>query len=300
MTSSAATPGTDTSPGKALITGSAAPFAQRLVGRLESRGWEVSTIVHADPDLLPPTHSLHVLAPAPNALSTAVRDADVVILLSGIGSLTSMVDDARDLDTVLVDLKPGSALIEVTTMAVFGHASGDRPVSEQDDPVVPADLDPVAASEIRVMASDDWLRGVVVRPGLVYGDGGGLALAPAVEFARSHGVSRYFGDGSDVLPTVHEDELLDLLTQIVTDPSARGIYHATSGSVTTRELADVVAAAAGVESVEPWTSETLTAEFGTTNEPPRVSVHTDPERGRATSELGWRPAAPSLPQALRH
>ncbi len=106
-----------------------------------------------------------------------MRDVDAVILLSGIDSLTSMVDDSRDLDAVLGDLKPGSALVEVTTMAVFGDA-GDHPVTEDDTPVVPADLDPVAACEIRVLAAEDWLRGIVVRPGLVYGDGGGLALAP--------------------------------------------------------------------------------------------------------------------------
>ncbi len=298
MTSTPATGSTHSQP-RALITGSAAPFAQRLVGQLEALGWEVGTIVHHDPSLLPPSHSLHVLAPSSDALATGVRDADAVILLSGIDSLTSMVDDSRDLDTVLGHLKPGSALVEVTTMAVYGDAAGDHPVSEHDTPVVPADLDPVAACEIRVMASADWLRGIVVRPGLVYGDGGGLALGPAVEFARARGASRYFGDGDEILPTVHEDELLDLLTRVVTDPSARGIYHATSGSVTSRELADVVAAAAGIDTVEPWTADTLQDEFGATSQPPRVSVRTDGGRGRAVDELGWRPAAQSLAQTLR-
>lgn len=283
--------------GKALITGSAAPFAERLVGRLRSLGWEVSTIVHDDPALIPPTHSLHVVAPASRALATAVRDVDAVILLSGIDSLTSMVDDSRDLDDVLGNLKPGSALVEVTTLAVFGDA-GDDPVSERDAPVVPAELDPVAACEIRVMASEDWLRGIVVRPGLVYGEAGGLALAPAVAFARSHGVSRHFGDGTENVPTVHEDDILDLLVRVVTDPSARGVYHGASGTTTTRELADLVAKAAGIDSVEPWTGEAMQDEFGTTRQPPRVNVRIDRDGGRAVSELGWRPVAPSLSRTL--
>ncbi len=106
MTPPDAEPVTPARPGKALITGSAAPFAQRLVGQLEALGWQVDTVVHEDPSLLPPTHALHVLAPAPSTLTTAVRDVDAVILLSGIDSLTSMVDDSHDLDAILGNLKP--------------------------------------------------------------------------------------------------------------------------------------------------------------------------------------------------
>lgn len=298
MTTDPTRSGDSPKPRKALVTGSAAPFAERLVGQLEALGWEVSTIVHDDPNLLPATHALHLDAPAPSALAMAVPDVDAVILLSGIDSLTSMVDDSRDLDAILGGLTPGSALVEVTTISMYGDVTGDRPVDEHDTPVVPAELDPVAACEIRVMASHDWLRGVVVRPGLVYGDGGGLALAPAVEVARTHGASRYFGDGSESLPTVHEDELLDLLTRVVTDPSARGIYHATSGSVTTRELAKVVAAAADVDTVERWTPDAWQAAFGTRDQPPRVDVRTDGSRGRAGKELGWSPTAPPLERAM--
>ena len=298
MTSSTTPPGTASSTPRALITGSAAPFAQRLVERLETSGWEVSTLVHDDPELVPPSHSLHLLGSTPTELATAVRDVDAVILLSGIDSLTSMVDDSRDLDTILGGLTPGSALVEVTTMAVFGDTSGHPAVSELDTPDVPDELDPVAACEIRVMACDDWLRSIVVRPGLVYGDGGGVALAQAVELARTRGASRHFGEGDEILPTVHEDDLLDLLARVVTDPSARGIYHAASGSVTTHELAQAVANAAGVDTIETWTTEALQAEFGTSQQPPRISVRTDPGLGRAVTELGWRPGADALAQAV--
>lgn len=297
MTSSATPPSTASQTPRALITGSAAPFAQRLVERLESGGWEVTTLVHDDPEVVPPIHSLHLLEPTPTALATAVPDVDAVILLSGIDSLTSMVDDSRDLDTILGGLKPGSTLVEVTTMAVFGDTGG-RAVAELARPDVPEELDPVAACEIRVLACDDWLRSVVVRPGLVYGDGGGVALAHAVELARTRGASRHFGEGDEILPTVHEDELLDLLTRVVTDPTARGVYHATSGSLTSRELAQAIAAAADVVTVEQWTAEDLQDEFGTTRQPPRVSVRTDTERTRAATELGWRPGAAPVAQAL--
>ncbi len=298
MTSSTAPTAQDPVSGRALITGSAAPFAQRLVTRLEALGWEVETLVHTDPGPAAPSHSIHLLEPVTTALAAAVPDVDAVILLSGIDSLTSMVDDSRDLDTILGGLKPGSALVEVTTMAVFGDTVGDQAVSERDTPEVPDELDPVAACEIRVMACEDWLRSIVVRPGLVYGAGGGVALTHAIELARTHGASRHFGDGSEILPTVHEDDLLDLLAIVVTDPSARGIYHAVSGSVTTQELAQAVARAADVGTVEMWTSEDLQAEFGTSRQPPRISVRTDGGPGRAGAELGWRPGADPVAQAL--
>lgn len=283
-------------PARALITGSAAPFAQRLVDRLRSHGWEVRTIAHADQEPLPPTHSLHVPVPASQELAAAASEADAVVLLSGLDSLTSMVDDSQDLDQILGNMKPGACLVEVSTMAIFGDA-GHAPVTEQHRPVVPAELDPVAACELRVLAANDWIRGVVVRPGLVYGSGGGLALEAAVDLARSTGVSRYFGHGSESLPTVHEDDLLDLMTLAIEDDTARGTYHANSGSVTTRELADAVAAAAGIAGVEAWTLQTLQAVLGARREPPRVDIP-GAGAGRAMVELGWRPAAPPLSQAL--
>lgn len=288
----------DPAPGRVLISGSAAPFAQRLVDQLKARGWGVDMIVHTDPTHVISTHAIHHSSAAPDSLSTAAQTADAVILLSGIDSINSMVDDSHDLDEVLGNLKPGATLVEVTTMAVFGDAPDGRVVSEHERPTVPGDLDPVAACEIRVLASGNWLRGVVVRPGLVYGDAGGVALTPMIDFARDRGTSRYFGEGSDVLPTVHEDDLIELLVRVVTDASARGIYHAASGEVSTRDLANLVAVAAGVATVEPWSNDALQNEFGTTQQPPRVSVRADPDGGRATRELGWRPEAPPLDQAL--
>ncbi len=69
--------------------------------------------------------------------------------------------------------------------------------------------------------------------------------------------------------------------------------------MTTRELADLVAAAAGVDTVEPWTAEALQAEFGTTSAAAtRQRPNRCETRGRATAELGWRPGALSLAQSL--
>lgn len=283
---------------RAVITGGAAPFAGRLVHHLESRGWVVSTVEHADPDLVPARHSLHLPVTASQDLASVVSDADAVLLLSGLDSLTSMVDDSRDLDQILGALTPGACVVEVSTMAVYGDASDDL-VTEDDQPTVPAELDPVAACEIRVLAANDWARAIVVRPGLVYAEGGGLALEAAIDLARTHEVSRYVGSGTENIPTVHEDDLLDLLTKVIEHPSGRGIYHAVSATVTARELADAVATAAGVTTVSAWTPETLETELGIHQQPLLVDVRANPDRCRARQDLGWSPSGPALAQALR-
>lgn len=283
-----------------LITGSGARFASHLARDLVEHGWSVRTVLQSDPaSIAIPSHQ-HVEQPDVDTaeLLDALDGVSVVILLGGIGPVHSVVADVTALDAILGHLKPGSTLISVTSLAVYGD-SGAAPVTEDDDPITPDQFASARACERRVLAANDWLRGAVLRPGLVYGDeGGGAVIRDAVDLARLRGAAHFFGEPHDVIPTVHEDDLLDLVHRVLADPTARGLYHAASGAVSGQGLAGLIATAAGVDTIAPWDEPSMLDAFGEAVEMPRISVNADLPRGRSCVELGWSPAGSTLRDAL--
>jgi nucleoside-diphosphate-sugar epimerase len=74
-----------------------------------------------------------------------------------------------------------------------------------------------------IAAASTAVRSVVIRPGIVYGRGGGI---PA-EFGES---PRYVGTGENHWPMVHSDELAALYVRALLDAPAGALFHATDGS----------------------------------------------------------------------
>ena len=279
-----------------LITGSGARFASHLARDLVEHGWSVRTVLQGDPTSTSPASHQHVEQPDSDAsaLLEALHGVGVVILLGGIGPVNSVVADVTALDTILGNLQPGSTLISVTSLAVFGD-SGAAPVTEDDEPPTPDEFATARACEQRVLAANDWLRGAVLRPGLVYGsDGGGAVIRDAIDLARTHGEAHFFGEPHDVIPTVHEDDLLDLVHRVLKDESAAGIYHAVSGAVSAQGLSGLIGATAGVDLISPWDESTMIEAFGEVITMPRISVNADLARSRSVRELGWSPAGAPL------
>lgn len=279
-----------------VLAGSGAPFAAPLADFLSARGHAVRTLVTDAPETVAPAYAVHhagVDDHPRDTLAAAVEHADAVVLVGGLGPVASIVSDSRTLDTVLGAIGPAAVLVHTSSLAVLGAPGPDVTVDETTTPDTPAQAQPQRVAEIRTLAAD-WLRTVVVRPGLVYRDGGGELLHAAVDHARQQGISRFFGDPDDRLPTVHLDDVLDLYARVIEDASAHGIFHAASDDIGSRELAELVAHLAGVASVGPWTPAAL-AELGVPFGPPRVDLRL--WTSRAVEELGWRPAAPSLVRA---
>ena len=273
-----------------------------LVRTLRERGHEVE-VVDVDSSLTLSTgYPSPIAQPEANRLREAAPAADAVLLLTGLGPLSALVDDAVALDVILGSARPGSTLIETSSLAVFGDAGS---VTEDTVPQVPADLNPAAAAELRVLAAQDWLRTVVVRTGLVYSWGGGPVIDAGVALAQRTGTSRYFGEPDDVYPLVFADDLVDLFVLLLESPDATGVVHAATDHISTRRLAEHVAERAGGVPVQPWTEDAIRADLlgedsvteGLTTGlfPPRIDVRVTSERAE---QLGWRPAGPTLVQAL--
>jgi nucleoside-diphosphate-sugar epimerase len=143
-------------------------------------------------------------------------------------------------------------------------------------------------------------RGVVIRPGLVHGAGGGIPSL-LVEWARRHQTGRFVSAGKPVVwPMVHVDDLSDVVCRVLGAGRSGQLVHAIG-----EPAVDVVAiaaaadlAAGGVGRAEPWpvhsASRTLGSAFA---EALTTSQHVI---GLEASAVGWRPTRVGVVDDLRH
>ncbi|HEY0613485.1 MAG TPA: NAD-dependent epimerase/dehydratase family protein [Candidatus Elarobacter sp.] len=199
------------------------------------------------------------------------------------------------LEAVLDALRPGRAIIYTSGVWVYG-SRGDAVVDEAA-PLAPLPL--VAwrpAHEALVLAQDGRLRAIVIRPGIVYGDGGGIP-GMMVEQARN-GALTVAGDGANRWPTVRHDALAALYGEALDRRTAHGIYNAQRGAaVPYDEVAHAASRAAGRDGeVEHLTLEEARAELGPFADALACDLQTD--SGKAARELGWEPHRPTLLEEL--
>jgi nucleoside-diphosphate-sugar epimerase len=97
------------------------------------------------------------------------------------------------------------------------------------------------------------VRVVIMRPGIVYGELGGL-LGMMAKDAKTKGVLRYVGTPTTRWTFIHLLDLASLYAQVVErPPEGATILNAASGQVLALgEIALAVARALRVDRVEPW------------------------------------------------
>lgn len=130
--------------------------------------------------------------------------------------------------------------------------------------------------------------GVVVRPPLVYGRGGGV-LARLVRHARDTGVAHFVGDGSNAWSFVHVDDLAQLYVTLVERVRASTVVNASSSeSVTMRRVAEAIARGVGGR-VDTWTLEEAVAIVGPIQHALVRNVRISGRRAR--EDFGWQALA---------
>jgi nucleoside-diphosphate-sugar epimerase len=230
-----------------------------------------------------------------DVLRRTVADATAVVHCAMELSAEGVAVERAALEAILDTLPAGRAVVYTSGVWVYG-SRGDAVVAE-DAPLQPLEI--VAwrpAHEQLVLAQDGRLRPVVVRPGIVYGDGGGIP-GGMVEQARA-GTLRVAGDGANRWPTVRHDALAELYGLVVDRPTARGVYNATRGaSVPYLEIANAASRAAGREAdVEAVPLDEARAVMGPFADALACDLQCD--SSRAARDLGWEPHRPTLLEEL--
>ena len=133
------------------------------------------------------------------------------------------------------------------------------------------------------------LRTMVVRPGVVYGNGGGM-VGDLLKMA-SNGLVRVVGDGNNHWPLVYDRDLADLYARLVANPEASGIYHANDEG--DERLNDIIAAIKPHVAHRPDVRYVPIDEARTKMGPMADAWALDQVvRSARARALGWAPVAP--------
>lgn len=191
----------------------------------------------------------------------------------------------------------GGTLIRTSGTGVYSDLAGGEPtgvVHTEDTPHTP--LEPIRPryelDELVREASGPGLRGVVIRPSMVYGHGGSLQLPVMLRAALRHGFSGYVGAGRNVYGNVYVDDLGELYALALESAAAGAVYNVAAGEMSFVEIAGLIGALVGVPSRAFVDDEEAARVWGSWV--PGLASNTRVDSTRVIAELGWSPSGPSL------
>jgi nucleoside-diphosphate-sugar epimerase len=230
-----------------------------------------------------------------DVLRLEAANADAVIHCAVEYSNEGVTVERVALEALLDAARPGRPFVYTSGAWVYGSRF-DAVVAE-DAPLAPLQL--IAwrpAHEELVLAQDGRVRAIVLRPGIVYGDGGGIPGSMVAAAAK--GELLVVGDGANRWPTVRHDALAELYGAVVDQRIARGTYNAQRGAaVPYIEVAHAASRAAGGDGrVAHVTLEDARRQMGPYADALACDLQLD--SGKAARDLGWEPHHPTLLEEL--
>jgi nucleoside-diphosphate-sugar epimerase len=283
-----------------FVTGGSGYIGRAVVAELVRRGHHVAALVRSDAASATVrglgAQAVHGSLESLDVIELAAREHDATVYLAAPTPPDGVAREAKVLD-VLLRVAPDDHTIVYTSGAWVYGSRGDA-VIDEDAPVNPIPI--VAwrpAHEERVLAARSrGVRAVVIRPAVVYGDGGGIV--GMLMASAKPGPVRVVGDGTNRWPMVRVDALAELYAAAVEKTPANGIYNASSAaSVPYVEIARAASRAAGGNgSIEHLTPENANAAMGGFAEALAIDLRMSSEK--AKRELGWDPHRPTVLEEL--
>ena len=285
---------------KVALTGATGFIGSHVLAELQDHGHEVTALVRDD------AHANAVAAGVrpvvvdlydrPAVVST-LSDADGAIHTASPGDETS-----ADLDSAVVDAAieafggTGKPYLHITGAWLYGANASITEESPIDAPAMVSWKEPIA----RRAPDATEMRGVVIAPGVAYGDGGGGVPGLLLGSPRDDaGKLIMLGTGRQHWATVHVADLADVFRRALEDDSARGHYVVGDGlNPTVAELTEAAAVAAGAPGAVPGSEDEARARLGDFAAVLLLDQGTDAAKARA--ELDWSPSHPGLIDEFRN
>ena len=176
---------------------------------------------------------------------------------------------------------------------VMGPTNGE--VLDESAPLKPLEISQwrAAHEEIAIDLSTHEVATIVLRPGMVYGEGRGILGSWFAEAQREQTVT-YPGDGSQHWAMVHRDDVAEAYALALEDGQAGERYLLCDESRhTVKQLADAAAAAAGV-TARPTPADEVVQKLGVFGK--ALLADGQYSAAKARRELGWVPRHASFVQ----
>ena len=285
---------------KVALTGGTGFIGSHVLAELVEHGHEVTALVRNDTDA--DTVAGRGATPLvvdlndKSAVVSAFSEADGAIHTASPGDETS-----ADLDSDVVDAAieafdgTDKPYLHITGAWVYGPNTSITEESPIEAPAMVAWKEPIAQR-----ALDADMRGVVIAPGVAYGDGGGGVPGMLLGSPRDDdGNLIMLGTGEQHWATVHVADLADFFRRALEDDSARGHYVIGDGlNPTVAEITEAAAVAVGAPGAVPGSDDEARARLGDYfAEVLLIDQSTDAAKARA--ELGWSPSHPGLNDEFR-
>ncbi len=224
-------------------------------------------------------------------IEAAARQAEAAIHLGFEFSSDAERVDLAAVEALIRGLRhSGKPLIYTSGIWVLGNTGGAE--ADENSPLNPAAVVAWRPGHERMVLKAAGVRGVVIRPAMVYGRGGGFAAG----FARAaveRGAAQYVGNGGNRWPFVHVDDLADLYVLALQAP-AGSVYFASAGpALPVREVARTAAGDAQADAIP-------LEEARRTMGPMADALVMDQavSSRKAMRELGWNPKAKGVLEEL--
>jgi nucleoside-diphosphate-sugar epimerase/heme-degrading monooxygenase HmoA len=199
------------------------------------------------------------------------------------------------LDALAGSNRPFSTPAAQGVLADTGTTPADERAMLSDAPMLASRI---GVEQAVIAAASRGVRSVVVRPGLVYGGGGGGTVGMLLDLAVREGGPFVIGDGWNVWSAVHRDDLGALYVAAFERAPAGSMFNvANDDRVNMREIAAAASRAAGrggpletipLEAARQFAggmADGLVAEK-------RISAR------HAREALGWTPSGPSITEEI--
>ncbi len=231
----------------------------------------------------------------PDSYRGAAASADGIVH-AAFDYATTVRGDATALDALLDAARGRRCSLAYTSGCWVLGDTGGRSVDEGAATDQPAELVTWRVGhERRVLeASTDQLSTAVIRPGIVYGGGGGLT-ASMFETATNEGAAEFVGGGSNHWSLVHLEDVARLY-RLVLEEGARGIFHAVDDApLTVGEVAGAASRASGAAgATRSVPLEQARERFGPMADALCMEQKLEAPRAR---QIGWRAARSSFVEA---
>ncbi|MFD8009590.1 SgcJ/EcaC family oxidoreductase [Streptomyces sp. NPDC058955] len=282
---------------KVLLTGATGYIGSALTDHLAAAGHQVVALTRgAEPKPGQAWHAQLVGDTADPASLAGVVTPDIEAVIHLAPPSGDADIDAAVIEALATPLRgTGRPFVYTSGVWVLG-ATGEAQEVGEEAPVNPIDIVGYRPRiEERVLAeAAEGVRAVVVRPGIVYGRGGGIP-GILVERARLQGVAEYFGEEGVRWPTVHVDDLAELFVAAVEQAEAGTVWHGVGESaVPVRDLARAAGRAAGVLAAPQVVPVEKAAEDFGPLFADALALDQSVSGAAARGALGWQPGRPGV------
>ena len=275
-----------------FVTGGSGYIGRRILRTLVAHGHEVSALARSG------ASAELVAGLGARAVTGGLTDLDVLRDAAARADAVIHAGQHNGADTAAVDRAAARALqdgvgpgpyIHTGGVWVYGNTAG---VVDETAPLAPP---PITAwrrdneREVLERATSGG-RPVLVMPGLVYGDGGGLIDYFLTRPGRENGAVPCIGDGRNHWPLVHVDDIAELYRLALEAPAGAVYAGVGDEQPTYAEIAAAAAEAAGhpgsIEWLDPAAARKQMGPIADA-----FALDQQMTSARAREQLGWSPVA---------